>query len=277
MERDSSRKVLVITVLVSLILHVGIVVLSPDTPSEPTRKPKPEPVRVEIRKEHVKLIEAEEERPPEPEKKVEPPPAPKKIDEPIKKKAPPEKKPPEKKPPEPEVAKKVEPAEKPAEPPPETRKKPAPLVLKNVALNGEVAVQTGDESNLFGSASISAKDWKKDKDLPISDGNGAKGEGGDAKVERKIVIKPPQPLNRVKGKYPDEHRDLNRVVRVVLLLNVDPEGNVGEVSVKKGDLPAFNEEAIKTVKRLKFSPATKDSVPISYKVKWTVAFLPEGE
>lgn len=269
MERN--RK-LAIAILASALLHAGIVELAPRRDIQPPKRtpPRAVPVPVEVRKEQVRLaqqaVEAEAPPPePEPPPPVAPPPRPK---------APPKPKAEAPKPankPEPKPAPRPEP--KPEAPPPEPARKPAPLVLSNVAMNGGVAVQTGAESNLFGDPSIDAKGWKREgPDAPRRPGTD---DGGEPAPE-KVVIKPPKARNQVQGTYPPEHRDLGRVVRVSLHLQVDAEGNVTDAKVLKGDLPAFDAEAKRAVAGLKFVPATRNGMPIPYPVKWTVVFLPEG-
>jgi TonB family protein len=272
---DRNRK-LAIAVLVSALLHVGIVELAPRRDIQPPKRTptRAAPVPVEVRKEQVRLarqaVEAEvpapEPPPVETPPEVTPPPKPKARPKP-KAKAPKAEAPK----PAPKPAAKPEP--KPEAPPPEPARKPAPLVLSNVALNGGVAVQTGSESNLFGDPSVDAKGWKREgPDAPRRPGS----EAGAEAVPEKVVIKPPKPKNQVQGTYPPEHRDLGRVVRVSLQLQVDAEGNVIDAKVLKGDLPAFDAEAKRAVAGLRFVPATRNGKPIPYPVKWTVVFLPEG-
>jgi TonB family protein len=145
-------------------------------------------------------------------------------------------------------------------------------VLSNVSLTGGVAVQTGGESNLFGDPSVDARGWKKKgPDAP----SGPAGGGGEAAPERRVVVVAPKPLNDVKGRYPEAHRDENRIVRVELVLRVDDAGAVVDARVLKGDKPAFDDESRRTVQQLRFKPATRDGAPIPYELKWTVVFIPE--
>lgn len=276
MERN---RILAALVLVSALLHVGLVVFSPRRDlTPPPRVPKREaPIPVEVRRQQIQLARqaVEAEAP-----KTEPEPAPEALKPEAPKpapKAPPKERPkPEaKKPPPARPEPKPETAPKPQAEAPEPARKPAPLVLSNVAMNGGVAVQTGSESNLFGDPSVNAKGWTREgPDAPRRPA-GTEGGGGSA-TEEKVVIKPPKPKNQVQGVYPPEHRDLGRVVRVSLQLQVDADGNVVESKILKGDLPAFDAEARRAVAGLKFVPATRNGTPIPYPVKWTVVFLPEG-
>ena len=254
---------LVLTMIASVAIHGAIVLLAPRHAATPARtyRERPQPVPVSVLRQQAKALEAMPK--PEPAKRPEPKPEPVKpkteVPKPTPKEAPP---PPKAEPP-------------PAAPEPAASKKAAPLVLSNVALNGGVQVQTGSESNVFGDPTKDATGFQKGRDAPrTGDGDGA-GAGGPA-ATRKVVVKPPEAINDVKGEYPPEHRDLNRVVRVELLLQVNPAGEVVDAQVRKGDLPAFNETAKRTVRRLRFRPATRDGVPIPYQVPWTVVFLPEA-
>lgn len=253
---------LAIAVILSLALHALVPLVVPRQPPRtvepPPRRPTPRPVAVAVIREVQRA--AEEPLPPPPAPRPAPPAVP---------------------PPAPDRPRKAPPAPREAPPPPANPapeattappKKPAPFVLSNVALQGTVAVQTGAESNLFGDPTRDATGFRKEADRPSGTGTGQEEAQPEA---RKPVVKPPKALNRVQGTYPEAHRDLGRVVRVELLLTVSAEGEVTKAEVRKGDLPAFDEEARRTVLRLRFEPATRDGVPIPYQVAWTVVFLPE--
>ena len=276
------RAEIALGVLVSVLLHVGLALWAPvsSRDEEPAPKKKPKALPVEVRREKSKLLADQQKKADEVVAdlvKAEPP---KPVPTPEPPKAPP-KQPPKKQPP-----KRQEPP-KPAEPPPEAPRpdlppapagatpgaKPAPFVLSNVSLSGGVAVQTGSESNLFGDPTVDARGWKKKApDAPT----GPVGDGAAPAPERRVVVVPPKPLNDVKGRYPDELRDENRIVRVELLLKVDASGTVADARVLKGDKPPFDAESKRTAAQLRFSPATRDGAPIPYELKWTVVFIPES-
>lgn len=255
---------LLLMLIASLALHAAGLLLAPKHAAPPARtyRERPKPVQVSVLKAAAKAIEAE----PKPEPPKPPPP---KVETP-------KPRPDTPKPPPKEAPPKAEaPPETPVTPVPPAPKKAAPLVLSNVALNGGVQVQTGSDSNVFGDPTKDATGFQKGRDAPrTGDGDGT-GAGGPV-APKKVVVRAPEALNDVKGQYPAEHRDLNRVVRVELLLQINPAGEVVDAQVRRGDLPAFNDEARRTVKRLRFRPATRDGVPIPYQVPWTVVFLPEA-
>ena len=267
-----------ICIAVSLAVHVGIVLIAPDEPAA-AMKPRQKkvtirPVPVQVRANLIKALEKK----PEPVETKKP--------EPVKPK---EKKKVVKKPKQVKKAKKPQqkttkpaaaqtaPPKKAAKPKkaPVRRKKPAPFVLKNVALKGGVAVQTGEDSNIFGDPSKDAKGFKKGIDAPMAADGDGDGDGDGPAKKKRVVIKRPKALNDVKGIYPPEYRDLRRVVRVKLILTIGKDGSGGKVRVKKGAEPEFNKAAIRAVKQLKFEPATKDGRPIGFNLKWTVVFIPE--
>ncbi len=261
---------LLLMLIASMAIHAAFVLLAPRhaPPAPRAYKPRPAPVAVTVHRQQAKAqAEAAKPEPPKPEPKPQPRP------EPPKPKVEPPKEPPPQAPPE---AKPQPPSPPPAETPPPPRK-PAPLVLSNVALNGGVAVQTGTQSNVFGDPTKDAAGFQGGKDAPQAPAQAGNPAPAPAPAPpKKVVVKAPEIETNAKGLYPPEHRDLGRVVRIELLLEISPAGQVVNATVRKGDLPGFNEEAVRTARRLRFKPATRDGVPIPYEMAWTVVFLPEG-
>lgn len=286
--REMPRSLILgISVGVSVLMHVGAYVAAPDERPAPPPRPKKvtvRPVPVQVRQDLIRKLERPE---PEPQPKPidKPPETPKtierKVQPPKPKQEPP--KPQPKQEPKPPPSKPVEPPKElppqpttPAEP-----AKPKPFVLKNVALKGGVAVQTGDDSNLFGDPTVSARGFVKGVDAPTVPGAEAADGGGESggqagPAREKVVITQPKALNDVKGQYPQAFRDLRRVVRVELMLTIGSDGAVRSVKVRKGAEQEFNDAAIRAVNQLKFDPATRNGVPIAFNLKWTVVFIPEG-
>jgi TonB family protein len=161
------------------------------------------------------------------------------------------------------------PAPRPAAPPAPAPPAPAPLIVSNVALGGGVQVETGTTSNLYGDPRADRRGWRAPPPAPPA------GEAR-APAARRVVVKPPVIRADARGSYPPQHRDLGRVVRVELLLDIDATGAVTRVHVARGELPAFDAEARATGARLRFHPATRDGVAIAYQLRWTIVFIPEG-
>ena len=148
------------------------------------------------------------------------------------------------------------------EPVPEVAPEPAPLVLSNLGLTGGVAVQSGDE-DIFGDPSVAAT---KENTRPPPDIEEAP-SGPPKRVAPRVV-------RRATGSYPNDAPHLGRVVEVTLRLQIDEEGKVAKIHVVKGAGAAFDREARKTARRLRFKPGTLDDVPTSMWVPWVVVFEP---
>jgi len=148
------------------------------------------------------------------------------------------------------------------EPAPEVAPEPAPLVLSNLGLTGGVAVQSGEE-DIFGDPSVAAT---KENTRPPPEVDEAP-KGPPKRVAPRVV-------KRANGSYPDDAPHLGRVVEVTLRLQVDEEGKVAKIHVVKGAGAAFDREARKTARRLRFKPGTLDDVPTPMWVPWVVVFEP---
>jgi TonB family protein len=79
------------------------------------------------------------------------------------------------------------------------------------------------------------------------------------------MTQPPPP------KYPDELRVLEIQGRVYVLVTVDKDGKVADVTLKKGLHPKLDEVAIEAAWKLEFEPALKEGEPVGVKI--TVPFL----
>jgi len=270
--------------VLSMLFHVGIVAVAPrNMPTPPAvERPVQRPVPVSIRKERISLLEAETAAAARPEPKPAEA-APKVPERPAETRRPAQPRP-ETPPPAPRP-----PAEKPAQPPPPeptptqqaapaANSRPAPFVLRNVSLRGGVAVQTGENSNLFGDPSVDARGFRGGVDAPRTAGgqDSTAGNAGTEPVRERLVVTEPRALNEVRGEYPAEYKDLRRIVRVVVVLTVGADGNVKAVRIKKGAEDAFNEAARRAARELRFEPATRNGTPIEFPKEWEFIFIPEG-
>lgn len=248
---------LVIGLTVAFLIHGLLAVFIQSIPPRPVVIPEAKKVdryaKLEAIRETVELPKPEPPKPPEP--------------------------PPETKKPEPEVAeapkpkpkrkrrkgqpKRKRPAAAPKpEPTPQVAPEPAPLVLSNLGLTGGIAVQAGDE-DLFGDPSVAAT---KENTRPPPEVDDAP-TGPPKRVAPRVV-------RRATGSYPNDAPQMGRVVEVTLRLQVDEEGKVGKIFVVKGAGAAFDREARKTARRLRFKPGTLDDVPTPMWVPWIVVFEP---
>jgi TonB family protein len=148
------------------------------------------------------------------------------------------------------------------DPTPEVVAEPAPLVLSNLGLTGGVAVQAGDE-DVFGDPSVAATQENTRPPPEVDDAPVAPPKRVAPRVVRRAI-----------GSYPDDAPHLGRVVEVTLRLEIDEEGKVAKIHVVKGAGAAFDREARKTARRLRFKPGTLDDVPTPMWVPWIVVFEP---
>ncbi len=107
-------------------------------------------------------------------------------------------------------------------------------------------------------------------------GRGVSGDGKDSK-HRGGGLVPPVPLVRDKPPYPPLARKRGYEGRLVVRFLVTPRGLVDKVTlVKSSGYSILDRAAVKTVKRWRFSPATKRGRPIPYWVEVPVVFDLKG-
>jgi len=84
---------------------------------------------------------------------------------------------------------------------------------------------------------------------------------------------PPRLLEKVPATYPAEALRDNLSGTVVLELDVDDKGAVGEVVVKQKAGHGFDEAAVEAVKRWRWAPATNDGSPVPSRVTYAYKFV----
>ena len=72
--------------------------------------------------------------------------------------------------------------------------------------------------------------------------------------------------------FPDKARKKKQGGDVVLVLVVGTDGLPYDVKVDRGMSPELDEAAVKTVKRWKFTPASKDGKPVAAQINVEVTF-----
>lgn len=261
---------LALSVLVHGAMALVVTSVKERQPTTPPEEDKPIVIRVDNRDIQLpKLTAAVEPEPqaqpeeplPEPEPAPEPPPPEPKPEQP---------KPRPKKP----VVKEKEPPPPQTAAPPET---PAPVVLSNVSLGGGIRVQKG-ENDILGDPTIAANE-ENTRRVPTGpsepDGTGTGGSGQAAVVPPKAsVYKPPRRKLNPKGKWPAGAPTLNRTIEIKLSLDLDEEGKVTNVAILAGAGEPFDSDAIRVAKRAVFYPATRDDVPITTTVPYSVVYEP---
>ena len=87
------------------------------------------------------------------------------------------------------------------------------------------------------------------------------------------ALQAPRPVQQVEAVYPVEDARSDPQ-RVELLVTVEPDGSVGEVSVGVSAGPAFDAAAIAAIRQWRFTPATQDGAPIAARIRVPFGFPP---
>jgi TonB family protein len=85
-------------------------------------------------------------------------------------------------------------------------------------------------------------------------------------------VTPPQLTNNIDPNYPDKARRARIEGDVAVTFVVGSDGSVTHVCVSKSLDPGLDQEAVKTVKKWRFKPATRDNSPVAALVRTEVAF-----
>jgi len=100
-------------------------------------------------------------------------------------------------------------------------------------------------------------------------------ERTDVAANIEAISSMPKVLKEIKPRYPDEARRLGIEGSVVLLLEIDEDGNVVSAKIVKKMGYGMDEEAMKAAYQLKFKPAYAGKTPVRAKIKYTFTFILE--
>ena len=100
-------------------------------------------------------------------------------------------------------------------------------------------------------------------------------ENTDVAANIDAISSMPKLIKEVKPSYPAEARRLGIEGSVVLLLEIDEEGNVVSAKLVKKMGYGMDEEALKAAYQLKFKPAYAGKTPVRAKIKYTFTFILE--
>ncbi len=103
-------------------------------------------------------------------------------------------------------------------------------------------------------------------------GPGSGGGTGGGPYRPGSGIAPPRLLREVKATYTEEARRAGIAGDVVLEIVVRRDGTVGDVTVRKGLGAGLNERAVEAVRQWRFSPASRQGVPVDVFVEVAVEF-----
>ena len=83
---------------------------------------------------------------------------------------------------------------------------------------------------------------------------------------------PPQLIERVEPVYPDEARKEGLQGAVLVQIVVDRDGSIREAKIAKGLGHGFDEAALEAARKLRFSPAMQDGIPVSVQLNYEINF-----
>ncbi len=94
-----------------------------------------------------------------------------------------------------------------------------------------------------------------------------------ARAQQPEVTKPPKLVTFVPAEYPKDKHDAGITSSVLLSIEIDAEGKVGEVEVVTSGGPDFDAAAVKAVKQFVFEPAEIDNQPAPVKITYRYDFV----
>lgn len=104
-------------------------------------------------------------------------------------------------------------------------------------------------------------------------GPGSGGGTGGGPYRAGSGVEAPRLVREVKARYTDEARRRGTTGNVILEIVITRDGNVGEVSVRRGLGAGLDERAIEAVRQWKFTPARRLGEPVDVIVEVAVEFM----
>lgn len=86
------------------------------------------------------------------------------------------------------------------------------------------------------------------------------------------LTRAPRPISQRAPTYPPELRRAGISGTVVLMFIVRSDGSTSNISVERSDNPAFEEPAIRAVRKWRFEPGEKDGKAVSTRVRIPIPF-----
>ena len=128
-----------------------------------------------------------------------------------------------------------------------------------------VAVPRGD------SVAVSPKIRKRGKKVKKPKGFKKEYKKGEL-APMAVLTTRPSLLKNVEAEYPERVKDLGIEGRVKLRLTIDHKGKVVKVKLLRSLHPKLDEVALKAARKLVFSPATVNGVPVKHIITYTFTF-----
>jgi protein TonB len=90
--------------------------------------------------------------------------------------------------------------------------------------------------------------------------------------ELEDLTRAPRPIKQPAPTYPPELRRAGISGTVVLMFHVRSDGSTAKITVERSDNPAFEEPAIRAVRKWVFEPGEKDGKPVTCRVRIPIPF-----
>jgi protein TonB len=94
----------------------------------------------------------------------------------------------------------------------------------------------------------------------------------DIIYELSDLTQAPRPISRPSPTYPPELRRAGISGTVILMFVVRSDGTTSNITVQKSDNPAFEEPAIRAVRKWRFEPGEKDGKAVNTRVRLPIPF-----
>ena len=146
-------------------------------------------------------------------------------------------------------------------PPPDLAEEAPPLDLAQL----ELALDPGFGDGPGGSFQVQ---------LPGADGRKGIGDDADTVFSMADLDQAPRVVYQPAPEYPPELRKRKMQGTIYMMFIVDPSGRVKKPKVQKSTHPAFEQPALKAVRRWRFEPGKHKGAPVAFKMRIPISFIP---
>ena len=137
----------------------------------------------------------------------------------------------------------------------------------------QARTETTSQGSGVGGATGTGRGTGDGEGLGSGIGPGSGGGTGGGPYRAGSGIEAPRLLREVKARYTDEARRRGTTGNVILEIVITRDGNVGDVSVRRGLGSGLDERAIEAVRQWKFAPARRLGQPVDVIVEVAVEFM----
>ncbi|MCP4545884.1 MAG: energy transducer TonB [bacterium] len=134
-----------------------------------------------------------------------------------------------------------------------------------------VQIEISDEASEDDTIEDTSFDFADDIPAPVATG------GGGQTTTFLAFDEPPQPIYRARARYPKLAQEAELEGVVMLLIYVDPRGNVFDVKVLSSTVPQILvDEALKAARKWRFKPGKQRNIPVATTISVPFQFRLSG-